>query len=96
MNNLLSFLGIKIVRENNKFTTSVYRKSAFGGVFTNFESYIPNSHKYALIFALLHRAFKRFSNFELFRQEIENLKKFFRKNGYPVNFTDFLHQEISG
>ena len=89
MNNSLSFLDIKIVRENNKFTTSVYRKPTFSGVFTNFESFIPNSYKYALIFTLLHRAFKLCSNFEQFHQEIENLKNIFRKNGYPVNFTDF-------
>ena len=87
MNNSLSFLDIKIVRDNNKFTTSVYRKPTFSGEFTNFESFIPNSYKYALIFTLLHRAFKLCSNFELFHQEIENLKNIFRKNGYPVNFT---------
>ena len=40
MNNSLSFLDIKIVRESNKFTTSVYRKPTFSGVFTNFESFI--------------------------------------------------------
>ena len=78
MNNSLSFLDIKIVRENNIFTISVYRKLTFSGVFTNFESFIPNSYKYALIFTLLHRAFKLCSNFELFHQEIENLKNIFR------------------
>ena len=41
MNNLLSFLDIKIVRGNNKFSTSVYCKPTFSGVFTNFESFIP-------------------------------------------------------
>ena len=89
MNNSLSFLDIKIVRENNKFTTSVYRKPTFSGVFTNFESFIPNSYKYALIFTLLHRAFKLCSNFELLHQEIENLKNIFRNNGHSVNFSDF-------
>ena len=84
MNNILD---IKIVRENNKFTTSVYRKPTFSGVFTNFESFIPTSYKYALIFTLLHRASKLFS--ELFHKEIENLKNIFGKNGYPLNFTDF-------
>ena len=81
MNNSLSFLDFKIVRENNKFATSVYRKPTFSGVFTNFESFIPNSYKYDLIFTLLQRAFKLCSNFELFHQEIENLKNIFRKNG---------------
>ena len=55
MNNSLSFLDMKIVRENNKFTTSVYHKPTFSGVFTNFESFVPNSYKYALIFTLLQR-----------------------------------------
>ena len=39
-NGSLSFLDIKISRENNKFLTSVYRKPTFSGVFTNFESFI--------------------------------------------------------
>ena len=73
MNNSLFFLNIKIVRENNKFTTSVYCKPTFSAVCTNIERFIPNSHKYALIFALLHRASKLCSNFELFHHEIENL-----------------------
>ena len=54
-----------------------------------FESFIPNSYKYTLIFTMLQRVFKLCPNFELFYQEIENLKNIFRKNGYPVNFTDF-------
>ena len=37
MNNSLSFLDIKIVREKSKFTTSVYRKTTCSGAFTNFE-----------------------------------------------------------
>ena len=39
---------------------------------------------------MLHRAFQLCSNFELFHQEIENLKNIFRKNGHPVNFTEFF------
>ena len=84
MKNSLSFL-----RENNKCITLVYRKPTSCGVFTFFLSFIPNLYKYALIFTLLHRTFKPFSNFKLFHQKNENLKNIFRKNGYSVNFTDF-------
>ena len=35
-NNFFSFLSVKICRENNKLTTSVYRKITFSGVFTKF------------------------------------------------------------
>ena len=65
INNLLAFLGIKIVTEN-RFTTSVPHKSTFCGLFISFESFTLNWYKYALIFTLLQRAFKLFSNFELF------------------------------
>ena len=57
-NGSLSFLDIKISRENNKFVTSVYRKPTFSGVFTNFESFIPDIYKHRLIETLLHRSFR--------------------------------------
>ena len=37
----LLILDIKTCRENNEFTTSVFRKSTFSGIFTNFDSLIP-------------------------------------------------------
>ena len=43
--NSISFLDIKITRDNNKFMTSVYRKPTFIGVFSNFGSFIPKSCK---------------------------------------------------
>ena len=92
MNHSLSFLDVKISRQNNNFTISVYRKPTFSGVFPNFVSLMPNSYKYALIFILSRRVFKLCFNFELFHQEIENLKNILRKNGYPVNFTDFCNK----
>ena len=69
-NNSISFLDIKINRDNNRFLTSVYRKPTFSGVFTNFDSYIPLSYKSGLISSLLYRAFKLCSNFEIFHREI--------------------------
>ena len=37
---------------------------------------------------LLFRAFKLCSNFELFHEEILNLKDIFKRNDYPGNFID--------
>ena len=87
--NSMSFVDIKITRDNNKFLTSVYLKPTFSGVFTNFGSFILKSCKCNLLFALLHRAFKLFSNFERFHQEIDKLKTIFENNGYPKSFVDF-------
>ena len=87
-NNSISFLDIKVSTVNNSFSTNIYRNVTFSGVFTNFESFIPISYKSNLIFTLLFRAFKLCSNFELFHQEILNLKDIFKRNGYPGNFID--------
>ena len=69
-NGSLSFLDITITRENNKFVTSVYCKPTFSGIFTNFESFIPEMHKRGLIETLLHRSFRLCSSYENFRREI--------------------------
>ena len=37
----LSFLNVKMFRENNKFVASVFRKETFSGVYTNFISFVP-------------------------------------------------------
>ena len=87
-NNSISFLDIKINRDNNRFLTSVYRKPTFSGVFTNFGSYIPLSYRSGLISSFLYGAFKLCSNFEIFHQEIVLLKDIFKRNGYPSNFID--------
>ena len=87
-NNSISFLDIKINRNNNRFLISVYYKPTFSGVFTNFDSYIPLLYKSGLISSLLYRAFKLCSNFEIFHQEIIFLKDIFKRNGYPSDFID--------
>ena len=64
--NSISFLDIRIRRDNNTFTTSVYYKPTFSGVCTNFGSFIPKSFKYNLLFTLLHVALKVCSHFVKF------------------------------
>ena len=37
--NKLSFLDVEVIHEQGKFTTTVYRKPTFSGVYSNFESF---------------------------------------------------------
>ena len=87
-NNSLSFLDIKIFRDNGKFQTSVYRKPTFSSVLINFESFLPISYKYNLLSTLLHRGFMICSSYRTLHFEILKLKHIFRSNGYPKNFID--------
>ena len=47
-----SFIDVKITRGINRFSTSVFRKATFSGVFTNFDSFIFQSYKTDLIFTV--------------------------------------------
>ena len=81
--NSMSLLDIKISRDSNKFTTSVYRKLTFSRVFTNFGSFIPKSYEYNLLFTLLHRTFQTLLKFWIFSSGNWQTKSYFWKNGHP-------------
>ena len=84
----LSFLDVKICRKNGKFVTSVYRKPASRGVFTNYESFIPTYQKRGALHTLLHRSFSICCDLKTFHFEIDHLKTILTKNTYPSNFID--------
>ena len=72
-NNSFSFLDVKITRENNGFSTSVFRKATFSGVFTNFDSFIFESYKTNLIFTVLFCCFIICSDMQSFHLKVEQL-----------------------
>ena len=87
-NNWLSFLDIKIFRDGGKFQTSIYRKSTFSGVLTNFESFLSISYKYNLVSTLLHRGFMFCSSYRILHFDLLKLKQIFWSNAYPKNLVD--------
>ena len=87
-NNSFSFLDVKICRENDRFTTSIYRKPTFSGVFTHCDSFIPAFYKHGLVNTLIFRCFKICSSYEKIHNEIVSLKDILKHNSYPKNFID--------
>ena len=69
INRSLSFLDVKILQENDKFVTSVFRKETFSGVYTNFISFIPLKYNFGLAHTLLNRCFNLSSEFLKFHHE---------------------------
>ena len=86
--NKLSFLDVEVIREQGKFTTTVYRKPTFSGVYSNFESFLPSVYKFGMVYTLVYRCFRISSNRTQFYTELTFLKGIFRKNGYPENLID--------
>ena len=86
----LPFLDVDITRLNGKFSTSVYRKPTFTGLFTNFHSFIPLAYKRYLISCLLYRIYNLCSSYENFHTQLEVIRKLFNLNGFPSHIFDRL------
>ena len=87
-NNVLPFLDVNVFRDADRFSSSVHRKDTFSGVYTHFESFIPDTYQRGLISTLLYRAHQISSTYKSLHEEVDNLKKIFRRNGYPSKFFD--------
>ena len=54
-NNKISFLDVNVIREQVKFVTSVYQKPTFSGLYTHFDSFLPDTYKIGMIYSLVNR-----------------------------------------
>ena len=77
----LTFLDINVYRGNNKFETSVHRKSTFSEIYTNYRSFIETEYKSSLITTQLYRSFTLVSDYHKMHEEIVKLKSVPRQNG---------------
>lgn len=89
-NNSLSFLDVNVNRYNENFLTSLYRKPTFSGVYTNFNSFLPELYKQSLVSTLMFRIYTICSSWELINKEVTNLRKILRGNAYPATLLDKL------
>ena len=80
-NKCFNFLDVKVIRENNVFTTSVYRKPIFSGFYTHFDSYMPLNCKFSLVSTILYEKPE-------FHQEICRIKDIFIKSVCSAKFID--------
>ena len=54
----LSFLEVNVFREEGQLVTNVYRKPTFSGVYTHFESFLPATHNFGMVYTLGYRCFR--------------------------------------
>ena len=88
----LPFMDVLVMREGRSFTTTVYRKPTFTGLYTRWDSYSPTNQKIALIRSLTHRA-KRICSLKYLSDETVKLKLIFEKNGYPTSIVERVIQQ---
>ena len=60
-----------VIWQNSKgFTTTVYHKSTFSGVYANFDSFRDDEYNHGLIITLLFRIFSIVSGFSKFHDHL--------------------------
>ena len=78
---VLPFLDVKIKKSSNEFLTSIYRKSIFTVLWTNWNSFEPTKRKTNLV-GTLHCALKICSKSKL-QEELNQIRSIPQQNGYP-------------
>ena len=77
--NKFSFLDVEFIREQRKFTTTIYRKPSFSGVYSNSESFLPSVYKFRMVYTLVYKCFRICSNWTQLHTEIIFLKGYFKR-----------------
>ena len=90
----LPFLDVEVRFRNADIQTSVYRKKTHTGVFMNFNSIVPSNWKFGLIFGMINRAWSICSSQDLFKIEINKLRKMFYDNGYTTDIFNKVLQKF--
>ena len=74
-NNTIPFLDILIKRCNHTFSTSIYRKKTFTGLYTKWDSFTPRKYKVNLIRTLTFRCFRICSSPSLLRSCLDKTEE---------------------
>ena len=56
--NRMFFFDVHIIREDEIFDTSVYRKPTFREVYTHFDGFLPSTYKFGTVYTLAYRCFR--------------------------------------
>ena len=84
----LPFLDTCVVRRINKYSTTIYRKKTFIGVYLNWTSMTARSYKIGLIRCLAERIWRICSEDDERRVELDKLKLILARNDYPTEVVE--------
>ena len=86
--NNLSFLDVLVTHEQGGFSTSLYRKKTFTGLYTDYASLAPDKYKINLVRILVFRAFHICSSYISFHYELMRIKRILTENCFPRSIID--------
>ena len=84
-NKQLAFTDVLIIRENNRYTTTIYKKSPTTNLYLQFDSNQPRKYELGLIRSVYIRILRNWSNEIYLRIETNNLFQVLHKRRYSEN-----------
>ena len=87
-NNHTLFLDVLVNNLDGSFSSNLYRKPTFTGLGMKFNSAVNYKYKIKLILCLLERAYIICSSYQSLSNEINNSRRYFCQNGYPVKLVE--------
>ena len=73
--NRMSFLDVQIIREDKRFTTSLYHKPTFSGVYTHFDNFLPSTCKFGTVYTIAYRCLQTCTGWTKLHNELVCLKQ---------------------
>ena len=77
-----------VTHEQGGFSTSLYRKKTFTGLYTDYASVAPDKYKINLVRILVFRAFHICSSYISFHYELMRIKRILTENCFPRSIID--------
>jgi len=84
----IPFLDVELIPYDNSFDTKVYRKKTTTELMLKWNSLVPRSYKKASVTALVNRAIRICSTFDLLDKELDHIRLMANFNDYPSNFVE--------
>ena len=94
--NNLPFLDVLVTHEQTGFSTSLYRKKTFTGLYTDYASLAPDKYKINLVRILVFRAFHICSTYMNFHHELIRIKRILTENCFPRSIIDRVIKSFLG
>ena len=81
--NSIPFLDVLVTHDDTGFSTSLYQKKTYTGLYSDFDCLVPDKHKTNLSSILIFGAFQICFSYASFHQEITRIKDILCKNRFP-------------
>ena len=91
----IPFLDVLIKRHlNNSFSTSIYRKKTFTGLYTQWDSFTPWKYNINLIYTLTYCCLRICSSPCLLQSALDALKRHLSRIGYPHGIISYNMNDV--